>query len=327
MNSTASNDDTPNNVHNEETESPNPSTLATPRRVWIAILLGLFFSVTAQVYCGRLRRAICLEFVGWSFTIIASILFFYVPWKPMVAIVLLVILLWRLLYIPVDAACIAYRSKPAVRKSYQGIWAYFLIIIGLLSFEFGAGIVFRGYVARGFVVPTGSMNLTILPGDRILVDLMCYRFASPKRGDVAAFYTKGPNSDIYVHRIIGLPGDVVEIRDEKLYLNGTLQNEPYVHLRVEKETDYVIEKLYNYGPETVPEGHFFQMGDNRRRSADSRLTGCIPLQDIIGKVQVVYWSRGPEEPDAETEMPRMPHRPPENKPNIIRWERIGQRIK
>jgi hypothetical protein len=84
--------------------------------------------------------------------------------------------------------------------------------------------------------------------------------------------------------------------------------------------------MINFGPEIVPAGHFFEMGDNRRRSRDSRMIGCIPIQDIVGKVQVVYWSRGPEQPDADPKTDPLFPIKSQNLPTRIRWERIGLRF-
>ncbi len=187
-------------------------------------------------------------------------------------------------------------------------------------------VAFRKIFAEAFVISTRSMNPTLLPGDRFLVDKMWYRFAAPKHGDVVAFYTTGPKPEIHGHRIIGLPGDVIEIREEKLYLNGELQEEPYACFEGERVQGPYFDKLCNLGLATIPEGYFFEMGDNRRRSVDSRLKGCIPLQNIVGKVQIIYWSDGPEKPEAEPDRRHVPPLPPKETPQRIRWERIGLRL-
>jgi signal peptidase I len=181
-------------------------------------------------------------------------------------------------------------------------------------------------MVQAFLISTRSMNLTLLPGDRFLVDKMWYRFMPIKRGDVVAFHGKGPQSEIYGHRVIGLPGDVVEIRNEKLFLNEELQNETYVHFESEDASRPPIPKLKNFGPITIPEGCFFEMGDNRRVSMDSRIRGCIPLRDIVGKVQVIYWSSGPKSPDAEINFSQISSNGPKHSENVIRWNRTGMRV-
>jgi signal peptidase I len=308
------------------TRAMRNSVAAHPRRIWIIILLGLLFGPLAQVYCGRLTRAFCLLIIEW----LLAILFFFISCYLLSGLFTILILAIALggwsFFIPIDAAIIAHRSKEVDLKKYQRTWCYFLIGGGIVCLNFAFCFSLNRVMVEDFIISTRSMSLTLVPGDRISVDKMVYRFMPVKRGDVVAFYFNGPLSDIHAHRVIGLPGDVVEIRDENLYLNGILQKEPYARFVGEKVPLSSLAKLFDFGPATVPEGHFFEMGDNRRCSIDSRMRGCIPLRDIVGKVQVIYWSSGCESPDADPDPNRMPPQIPETKKNVIRWDRIGNRI-
>jgi signal peptidase I len=307
---------------------PNVEIAAKPRRVWIAILLGLFFGPLAQVYCGRLRRAIGLFILGLTLGFIFVLLCCYLPWGLTAIIVLAVVLLsWRF-FLPIDAAILAYRSKDVALKRYQRLWVYVLTPLICVSADYGVALIVRAVFAEAFLLPTRGMNLTLLPGDRFLVEKMRYRFALPKRGDIVAFHHDGPKSEIYVARVIGLPGDVVEIQSEKLYLNGAIQEEPYVRFVGEKPpAPSFYDRMCNMGPLTVHEGQFFEMGDNRRLSRDSRMNGCVPLQDIVGKVQIIYWSSGAEDPDTDPMPNQLLPCPPEQPSKArIRWERIGLRL-
>ncbi len=164
------------------------------------------------------------------------------------------------------------------------------------------------YMVHPMTVPTPSMEPTILVGDRLLIDKFTIRNGfkiglpfTPKhtleRGDVVVFkYPKDPEV-LYVKRVIGLPGETLEIRDKTVYIEGEPLDEPYkVH-----SDSYVYpnrgrshqgsgEQRDNYGPITVPENFYFAMGDNRDDSADSRYFGFLPLDHVVGTPLLVFWS-------------------------------------
>lgn len=133
------------------------------------------------------------------------------------------------------------------------------------------------------VVPTGSMENTIMTGDRILALRTSYWFDSPERGDVAVFrYPDDPEQKIlYVKRVIGVGGDTVEIKDGDVYVNDVLQEEPYIKEVTEG----------SFGPYEVPEGCYFMMGDNRNRSLDARYweNQFVEEDAILGKAVLRYY--------------------------------------
>ena len=151
------------------------------------------------------------------------------------------------------------------------------------------------FVIQAFKIPTGSMESNLLIGDHLLVNKFIYGYHSGalgrllpykdlKRGDVIVF--KYPHSpDVaYVKRLIGLPGDKVEMVGRKLYINGNPLEENYTQY-IDPGSEYE-----RYGPYQVPEGQYFAMGDNRDNSQDSRFWGFVPRDHIIGKALVIYWS-------------------------------------
>jgi len=134
-------------------------------------------------------------------------------------------------------------------------------------------------------VPTGSMENTIMPGDRLIGNRLAYIKDGPERGDVVVFKYPDDEKETYVKRVIGLPGETVEIRDAKIYINGS--EEPL-------EEDYLKEDwIVATGPYTfeVPEGHYLVMGDNRNDSWDARYwTNTYVARDkILGKAVFTYW--------------------------------------
>ena len=132
-------------------------------------------------------------------------------------------------------------------------------------------------------IPSGSMENTIMTGDRVIGNRFAYSFSDPQRFDIIIFRYPDDESQLFIKRIIGLPGETVEIRDGKIYLNGS--DEPLEDVQT-KET-----MVGSFGPYTVPENSYFVMGDNRNNSSDSRtdMVGNITRENIIGKAWLRIW--------------------------------------
>ena len=171
----------------------------------------------------------------------------------------------------------------------------------------------RTFVVQAFKIPTGSMEPNLLIGDHLLVNKFMFgpsltgaeRALLPmqniERRDVIVFkYPEDPERD-FIKRVIGLPGEQIELRRKRVYVNGQLLDEPYAHyieqpppLTPESEANGVQsgrgDPRENYGPVTVPPGHFFVMGDNRDNSQDSRYWGFLSRDYVKGQALVIYWS-------------------------------------
>jgi signal peptidase I len=177
----------------------------------------------------------------------------------------------------------------------------------------------RTFVVQAFKIPTGSMENNLLIGDHLLVNKFVFgpsatrleRAILPmgtiKRGDVIVFkYPEEPDRD-YIKRVIGLPGETVELKAKKIYINGTPLDEPYVHFLEPPSTETDIHEVTSidvrerYGPVTVPPNQYFVMGDNRDNSQDSRYWGFLQRDYIKGKALLIYWSYEAEREDYETE--------------------------
>lgn len=140
----------------------------------------------------------------------------------------------------------------------------------------------KAFVLEMFTIPTRSMEHTLDVNDRVVVTKFSYWFNEPKRGEVIVFkYPGDPTLKTnYVKRLIGLPGEVVEFKDSKLYIDGVWLEEPYLPM------DLVFE---DFGPVTVPKNSYFMCGDNRNNSSDSRVWGFVKQELIVGKGQCIYW--------------------------------------
>lgn len=135
------------------------------------------------------------------------------------------------------------------------------------------------FVVKPFKIPSGSMENTLQVGDMIFVNRFIYWFTEPKRGDIVVFkYPENPKQD-FIKRIIGLPGETIEIKDQQVYINGKPISEPYI-----KEPTFT-----DFGPITVPNDSYFVLGDNRNNSRDSRYWGFLNKEMIKGKAFLIYW--------------------------------------
>ena len=168
----------------------------------------------------------------------------------------------------------------------------------------------RTFVVQAFKIPTGSMENNLLIGDHLLVNKFVFAptltraenallpIDPIKRGDILVFkYPEDPERD-FIKRVIGLPGEVVELKDKKVYINGTALDEPYVHFLFPFDPSSPdageggADLRRSYGPATVPEGEYFMMGDNRDNSQDSRYWGFLRRDYVKGKALFVYFSFG-----------------------------------
>lgn len=134
-------------------------------------------------------------------------------------------------------------------------------------------------VTARILVQSISMQPNLKEGDLVLVNRLVYKFTEPKRGEVVVFLNPlNPDDVPYIKRVIGLPGDTVRIENGNVYINGQLLSEPYLTTTTQRGGEFV-----------VGEGEVFVMGDNRNNSSDSRVWGNVPLENIIGRAEAVYW--------------------------------------
>ncbi len=175
----------------------------------------------------------------------------------------------------------------------------------------------RAFVVQAYKIPSGSMLNTLYVGDFLLVNRFSYgtkipftnkeifRLGDPQRGDIIVFkYPLDPSVD-YIKRVVGVPGDVIEMRNKQLYRNGEKVDEPYIRHTDPRGRLPIRDDL---PPRVVPQDHYFVMGDNRDDSEDSRFWGFVPRQNIQGKAWLVWLS---------WDYPKWTSVPD------VRWSRIG----
>jgi signal peptidase I len=211
-------------------------------------------------------------------------------------------------------------EKPTARKQTpRGFVAEWVVTILIMLFASTS-------LAWSYVIPTGSMEDTLMVGDHIIVDKLAYApggaiskyllpYEEPRHGDIIAFRFPGDISQMFVKRLIGVPGDRIKLVDGQVYRNGIAIKEPYVYHKSgyldpyrdnfpanSSELDVVtdgrqmvllrdmLERHVVNGEIVVPAGNYFAMGDNRDNSLDSRYWGFVPRENIVGRPVFIYWS-------------------------------------
>ena len=203
-------------------------------------------------------------------------------------------------------------TKPKKSNLRENIEAIILAIILALFV--------RTFIIQAFKIPSGSMKNTLQIGDHILVNKFIYGvklpfigttiipYKKPQRGDIVVFkFRQEPEKD-FIKRTIGVPGDVIEIRNKEVYVNNKRLEQDYAIYSDSRIIPRGMQPRDNFGPVKVPEDSLFVMGDNRDHSYDSRFWGFVNLKDVKGKAFIIYWSW-------------------DNDNFGVRWNRIGKILK
>lgn len=253
--------------------------LARQRRPSTATNLSLFLPGLGQIYCGAIRRgllhlSLVVALLGTAIVFLAmraappfELLF-------VVAILLLVPTVWSAW----DARRLALSCREDYRlKDYNHPSVYLAIVFLMMTLAVGLAFSIRENFLHVFVMAGDSMTPTLPAGRKVLVRKDRYRYREPERNDLVAFLNPADRRQTWVKRVIGLPGDTLEIREGVVHLNG----EALV------ETPGVAIDRSNFGPIVIPEHHCFVLGDHRANSRDSRHIGPVPMIALVGQVVFV----------------------------------------
>ncbi len=156
-------------------------------------------------------------------------------------------------------------------------WVIVILVAVLVS------LFINNFIIVNATVPSSSMEETIMTDDRVIGLRFAYISSEPERGDIVIFRYPDDESTLYIKRIIGMPGETVDIHEGKVYIDGEVLDEPYLSVETQGE----------FGPYEVPEDHYFMLGDNRNNSKDSRYWNNTYLEreKIVGKAVLRYWPR------------------------------------
>jgi signal peptidase I len=183
------------------------------------------------------------------------------------------------------------QSKSRLRENIEAIVV--AIILALFI---------RTFIVQAFKIPSGSMKETLQIGDHILVNKFIYGIklpylqttlipiTNPKRGDIVVFEFPEDKEKDFIKRVVGVAGDVIEVRNKQVFVNGVLQQGSYIVNSDPHVFPGNLQPRDNFGPVTVPEHSLFVMGDNRDHSYDSRYWGFVDLKAVKGEAFIIYWS-------------------------------------
>lgn len=303
------------------------------RKPLFALALSLFLIGLGQVYNGNLKKGILLFLISIIFPLFLFQLSVAGPDKILIAFLLLSLLTSLGIYI--WAALDAWRQAKSIGRNYKlriynKIYVYILLIIVLNLFSFGPIIDWQKicFFALPYQIATGSMIPTVLAGDFIITDKRIDHLAENhglKRGELVVFKYPQNKEKHFIKRVIGLPGDEIEIKGMELFVNGERRAGKEVSYLDGRRDENIKEGTVAFSEKgdletyvvfyiegtarknlkvTVPEGFCFVLGDNRDKSANSRHWGMVPLNDVVARAKQVYFSVNPE--------------------GGIRWGRIGK---
>lgn len=203
-------------------------------------------------------------------------------------------------------------KKKKKEKSLLREYTEAIIVAGLFA------LIIRTFVIQAFTIPSGSMLQTLQIGDYILVNKFIYDFTDPERGDIVVFKYPLDKDRDFIKRIIGLPGEVIKIKDGVVYINEKPISEDYVNHTISE-----FSTTSNLNPRKIPLDSYFVMGDNRNNSMDSRIWGFLKRDLILGKAIIIYFSIQPSSLVSSSYIKKI-FVDTLNIFNRIRWNRFGR---
>lgn len=275
-----------------------------PRKPWVAGLLTILTRGLGHLYAGNPKRGLILFGIEQCLLIVFAVSALIIAPTLFSMAVALIGGLAFTVFCVVDAASIAKGKKENYELAKYNRWfayvGYVVVLSFLVSTLLSAGV--KASLVQAYKIPSGAMIPTLLVGDHLLANKFIYKTEEPKRGDIIIFpYPEDPSRD-FIKRLIAVEGDIIEMKNKRLYINSKEQSEPYI---INTDSGGPRDQRDNFGPVTVPPGKLFFMGDNRDQSYDSRFWGYVPKDTIKGKAMSLYWSW-------------------DNVTHKVRWDRIGK---
>ncbi len=291
------------------------------RRPLSAFFLSMAATGLGHIYCGKLAKGLTLFFVSFAFApIVATLMKSASSAIALGAVIVSIgVLVFVFVYAAIDSIMIARKMGHEYQlREYNRWYIYLLFIIVSVAYPTNLSNHTREHLVQAYKIPSISMAPNILKKDFILLNKVIYKRKRPQRGEVVVFVCPNDRRLDYVKRIVAMPGDTVEMKDNVLFVNNvpltyeTIDRKTVVGLSDEVKGTVMVEKgagirhrivvnraaadSGNFEKVIVPNGHCFVLGDNRSASQDSRYFGPVPLADVKGRVDFIYipaasWSR------------------------------------
>jgi signal peptidase I len=272
-----------------------------------AIVLSLLMPGLSQISSGKIKRGIIIYLLSQALFLLA-VYICILPFPSFNIILPLVII--AVVYVVVTRDAIILAKDPDNDLKMQPLLSSALLVgILIVNTSFLKPMIkkiINEHLVEAFHIPSAAMSPSLLPGDYILASKLP-NSAEPKRGDIVVFHSPTDPSRRLIKRVVGLGGELIEVKEDKLYSNNSEQEEKYVG-SVLQDDPSLNAPPNKFGPATAPAGSVFVLNDNRKFGSDSRSWGFIEENQIIGRAATIYWSW-----DKET--------------RSIRWDRIGKAIK
>lgn len=284
------------------------------RRPWIAVSLSLLCTGLGQIYCGRAGRGLMMYSASLLFGPVLIVTAYFAGQTPMlVAFLIGVAALVSLLVWSVrDARLLAQSlSKASFEpQEYNRPEVYAMMALGNIPYVLGLAFFLKATSIEAFVIPSRSMSPTFVPGDRVLVTKLGLQNQTLTRGEVVVFRNPIDRRQNYIKRVIGLPGETIEIKKGAVYINGNPLNQTPLNsgirdaeldrdqgqafLEQSGDRSYTIQVDHpdipvDFPPQTIAPDSYFVLGDHRDMSLDSRKVGCVPHGLLVGIVKCIYY--------------------------------------
>ena len=263
---------------------------------YFAFLLSMLLPGLGQVYAGKPIRGIFLFLIVAALNGGATVYFFNPATKVSLYCVIptvlsIVVVLWCLFdsYFSAKRYNAAGGLKRIITPGVRIVFFAAIVSVPLVYYLAArpATSIIQARLCRFYIAPPNSMEPTIYKGERVLVDMTAYKKSAPKRGDVVIYRYPQEPGKIYLHRIVGFPGEAIELKDQKIVINGAKLTESWAA----KIRHYNGGKLARKGMKAivVPQDSYYVLGDDAARSQDSRYRGCLSKEYLIGKAYKIYY--------------------------------------
>jgi signal peptidase I len=279
----------------------------------VAVVLSLLATGLGHIYCGRIVPGLVLFLASLLFApvaVTAALLGLSMPVMLVLALAMVTVI-GAYLYAVIDSWRTARTLATFEPRDFNRPLVYALFLIVSLTYPPLTVAQLRANVLEAYYVPTGGMTPSVLSGDRLLVNKLAARQRAPERGELMVFRSPKDRRLTWIKRVIALPGDTIELKDNEVFVNGrqlqrqrvpassmfSLPETGDVYEEMSDDRRYKIllsgeaEKRTDFPKATVPEGTCFVLGDSRDNSTDSRdpVVGFVPLGDILGYVEFIYY--------------------------------------